>query len=94
MKYSIKSRGVVAMIELKDDKLTNNTDKIIDAFKTIKSQFSENVDGALSKSLQNLADKSEKVAKPLKEMQKSTKGTAAVVGALALGTANLTKIII
>ena len=85
---------VIIEFELKDDKLTSNTDKIIDTFETLKKQFSENVEGNISKGLQDLADKSEKAAKPLKEMQKASSKTALTVGGLVAGSAKLVKKVI
>ena len=82
---------VIIEFELKDDKITNNTDKIIEAFKQIKSSFSGNVDKPISEGLAEMAEKSEKASKPLKEIKKSTKGAALVMGVLATKAGIYTK---
>lgn len=82
---------VIIEFELKDDKITNSTDRIIEAFEEIKSSFSGNVDKSMSEGLAKMADKSKKAAKPLKEIKKSAKGAALVMGVLATKAGIYTK---
>lgn len=82
---------VIIEFELKDEKITNSTDKIIDAFKEIKDSFSANMDKPVSQGLAEMADKSQKASKPLKELKKGAKGTALVIGVLATKSAIFAK---
>ena len=85
---------VIIEFELKDEKITNSTDKIISTFESLKSSFSQNVNQTVSKGLQDLARQSNKVSKPLKQIKDHSKASALSIGALATSTIMATKKII